>query len=96
MKLDFPHSIQDTVKKFPGKAAWYYLHVPSKYSNMSKKFKRGRFVRILAQIGTDIWQTSLLPLGNGTEFIALKAAIRKNQNIKEGDTIKLYFRFVGE
>lgn len=96
MKLEFPHSIKDTVKKFSGKAAWYYITVPKKYTKMSKQYKRGRFVRILAQIGSDIWQTSLLPYGNGTEFIAIKAQIRKSQNIKEGDTIKLHFRFVGE
>lgn len=96
MELRFPHSISGKVKRFPGKGGWYYIMVPKKYTTLSKQYKHGRFVRILAQIGASRWGTSLLPFGKGVDFIAIKASIRKEQGIKEGSKINLQFRFIGE
>ena len=40
----------------------------------------------------EAWDTSLLPMGNGRHFIALKALVRKTNDIEVGDQATIRFR----
>lgn len=85
------------VKKFEGLAGWHYVRVPSELGAAAKKssllVNRG-LIPIQASINNTIWQTSLLPFGDGTLFIALKASVRKTEMISSGDTITISFSLV--
>lgn len=38
-------------------------------------------------MGGTRWRASLLPKGDGTKFLALKAEVRKAENLEEGDEV---------
>lgn len=84
-------SFTGQVKRFTGKAAWYYLPVPDKL--LPTKIPTGPwgFSKITARVGNTTWKTSLLPLGDGSKFIALKAQVRKKENIDLGTKVKISF-----
>ncbi len=86
-------NVKGKVKKFTGNMAWHYINVPQTYDdlNLKAKPKKWGFVRMSATIGKTKWETSLLPMGNGSLFIALKAEVRKKEDIFEDDTITLTY-----
>lgn len=81
------------VEIFPQKGGWYFVRVPKEYTQMSKGMADRGLVPITAQIGMTQWDTSLLPMGDGTHFIALNAKVRKAENIELGDRIEYKFMF---
>ena len=83
--------VKGKVELFELESPWHYVRVPKKISEMfTGKTFRG-LVPITVKLGSSEWKTSLLPMGDGTHFIALKAQVRKNENIKLGDNIELSF-----
>ncbi len=48
-------------------------------------------VAITATLGSSIWDTSLMPMGDGTHFIPLNSKVRKKENVEVGDHIGLSF-----
>ena len=81
------------VEIFPQHGGWTYITVPQVFTKMSKGYANRGLIPIVARIGNTKWNTSLLPLGNGTHFIALNKNVRKAENINIGDEIKVNFRF---
>lgn len=85
--------ITGSVEIFPQKGGWTFVRVPEIYTEMSKDYAVRGLVPITARIGTYNWNTSLLPMGDGTHFIALNAKVRKAENIRLGEKVKIYFKF---
>lgn len=73
-----------TVKIFPQENGWHYVAVPKKYSEITKALADRGLVAITATIGKTSWDTSLLPMGDGTHFIALPLKVRKPEDIQLG------------
>ncbi|HYO19767.1 MAG TPA: DUF1905 domain-containing protein [Dermatophilaceae bacterium] len=44
-----------------------------------------------ATVGDTTWDTSLLPMGDGTTFIALNARVRKKNALATGDSVTVAF-----
>jgi len=80
------------VERFPQKGGWYYVPVPEEYTEITKNFADRGLVAITATVGDTNWDTSLLPKGDGTLFIALNAKVRKRETIDIGDTIDIAFK----
>lgn len=75
------------VQKFEGKGGWTYVVIPE--ISPSKKSKFG-WVRVRGFIDDfEISQYKLMPMGNGSLFLPLKAEIRKKIDKKEGDKVKI-------
>lgn len=75
------------VQKFEGKGGWTYVVIPE--ISPSKKSKFG-WVRVRGFIDDfEISQYKLMPMGNGSLFLPLKAEIRKKIGKKEGDKVKV-------
>ena len=70
---------------------WYYVSVPSKLSIPLEHFSDRGLIAVTARVGNSSWPTSLLPMGDGTHFIALPAKIRKKENLSLGDEFELSF-----
>lgn len=83
--------VKGTVELFPQKGGWHYIRVSKKYTEITKDLADRGLVAITATLGKSSWKTSLLPMGDGTQFIALPATVRKKENIKIGDNIELSF-----
>jgi len=54
--------------------------------------ERQGLVAITATLGKSSWNTSLMPMGDSTQFILLNAKIRKAENVIVGNHIKLLFK----
>jgi len=93
MKWDI--SFTGRVEKFPGSGGWVYVAVPKKYTDDLKK-RRGAWGMFLitARVGETVWDTKLMTKKGGDYFVALKASIRKKENISVGDRIPISFRLV--
>ena len=90
--MDAPSfSVSGTVEIFPMINPWIYVRVPLEISEMVEPFKNRGLVPIRIHLGSSTWKSSLLPLGDGTQFIALKAPVRKKEGIEVGDHVELEF-----
>lgn len=85
-------SVKGKVEVFPQEGGWVYVRVPERYTEMTRGNSVRGLVAITATTGKTSWKTSLLLLGDGTHFIALKAKVREAENIRVGDAISLSFR----
>lgn len=80
------------VELFPQQGGWHYVRVPKSITEDLKDLADRGLIAITARVGKTSWQTSLLPMGDGTHFIALSAKVRKAQNISLGDSVEVAFR----
>lgn len=80
------------VEIFPQDGGWYYLPVPIEITEDLEKLADRGLVPVTATMGNSTWDTSLLPKGDGTKFIALNAKVRGSEGIDLGDTITVKFR----
>lgn len=86
-------SFKAEVKQFPGKGGWIYIPIPDKVADKTKRSPAWGMIPITTTIGSTTWDTSLLPMGDGTFFIAIKAAVRKKQKIELGDRLTITFDY---
>jgi hypothetical protein len=90
MKKTF--NVNDKVEIFPQEGGWHYIRVPKEITTkLIHKADRG-LIAIRATVGMTAWDTSLLPMGDGTHFIALNAKVRRKEKINLGDTIEISFQ----
>ena len=71
---------------------WWFVRVPKKLSCPYDIFADRGLIAVTASIGKFSWQTSLLPYGDNTHFIALPAKVRKANDIKLGEKISIEFQ----
>lgn len=90
MKKSF--KVHAQVQIFPQKGGWVYMRVPQTYEDLRIKKPKWGLVPIIATVGETQWKTSLLPMGDGTLFIALNKKVREKEDIKVGDMITVSFR----
>lgn len=83
--------IQGKVELFPQKGGWYFVRVPFEISAMLKEYAARGLIAIKSKVGQTEWNTSLLPMGDNTHFIALSAKVRKKESIKLNDIVKINF-----
>ena len=70
------------LEKFPGKGGWTFTRIPE--IPQDKKAHFG-WVKVRGTIdGYEIRKYHLMPMGNGTLFLPVKAEIRKHSKKKEG------------
>jgi len=79
------------VEIFPQKGGWHYIQVPLEVSEPLEIYADRGLIAVTATVGTSIWETSLLPKGDQTHFLALPAKIRKANKIEVADQIKASF-----
>lgn len=83
------YTVSGRVDRFPGNLGWYFIRVP-KEMTQNMRGDRGLIPVHLTYKNTS-WDSSLLPMGNGTHFIALPLKVRKPHAIDIGDTVKISF-----
>lgn len=79
---------------YPGEnAAWHFLTIPKEESavikNLFGKNARGwGSLPVMVKIGKTVWDTSIFPDRKaGTYMLPVKAAVRKNEGLFDGDMI---------
>lgn len=75
------------LEKFPGKGGWTFARIPEILQNKENPFG---WVTVKGSIdGYKINHYKLMPMGNGSLFLPVKAAIRKAIRKKEGDYVTI-------
>ncbi len=80
---------------YAGQAAWRFVTLPKDLSRRIKFLAAGPrrgfgSVRVQARLGATCWRTSLFPDSRaGAYLLPLKAEVRKNEGIADGDRVRL-------
>ena len=85
------YEVRGKVELFPQKGGWFYIRIPLKITKELLFSAHRGLIPITAHVGSSSWNTSLLPMGDGTHFIALNAKVRKNEGIDVGKRISISF-----
>lgn len=81
------HSFKGAVELFPQKGGWHFVRVPETITADFEHFADRGVIAVRAQVGQTSWDTSLLPMGDGTHFIALGKSVREKEELDVGDKI---------
>ena len=85
------YALSSRVRIFLVENPWVYVDVPKKYTNETRHLAERGLVAVAVTLGKSKWNTSLMPKGDGTQFIPLSAKVRKAEKIEVGDKVKLSF-----
>jgi hypothetical protein len=88
---DMDYSFVAAIELFERKMGWYYVSVPTALSKPLEYLADRGLIAITAKVGNSSWPTSLLPMGDGTHFIALPAKVRNKEKLSLGMEVKLSF-----
>jgi hypothetical protein len=80
-----------TMTVFEREGGWYYVRVPSALTEPLRQLADRGLIPVMATVGSSSWPTSLLPMGDGTHFIALPANVRKKQGLQVGEPVQVTF-----
>lgn len=86
------YTFTETVELFPQKGGWYYVRVPASLVDPLRQYEDRGLIAVTAQVGGTRWNTSLLPMGNGSHFIALNKKVMITESISLGNEIMLSFK----
>jgi len=79
------------VEFFERKMGWHYVSVPIGLSKPLSHLADRGLIAITATVGNSSWPTSLLPMGDGTHFIALPAKVRAKEKLSPGAAVEISF-----
>jgi hypothetical protein len=79
------------VSLFDREKGWHYVSVPTELSKPLECLADRGLIAVTAKAGSTGWQTSLLPMGDGTHFIALPAKVRLKENLSLGAEVTISF-----
>ncbi|QQR83971.1 DUF1905 domain-containing protein [Candidatus Peregrinibacteria bacterium] len=97
--MDPTFSFKAEIWLWSGKAAWHFITIDKKLSDEIKQFNEGPrlgfgSVKVQVQIGATKWKTSIFPEKKGTYLLPIKAAVRKNEGLKVGDTVHIVLTLI--
>jgi Domain of unknown function (DUF1905) len=93
--MKYRERVSAQVRKYAGVAGWHFITVPDTVSTRIRKWivpkKVGfGYIPVTARVGETSWKTTLFPSKDaGPYLLALKASVRKREEIYEGDTIRI-------
>ena len=79
------------VDLFERDKGWHYVSVPSELAKPLEHLADRGLIAVTATVGATSWPTSLLPMGDGTHFIALPAKVRAKERLSRGDEARVSF-----
>lgn len=83
------YTVTGFVDRFPGNLGWHFIRIP-KDMELPKNGIRG-LIPVHLELEGETWDSSLLPMGDGTHFIALPKKVRKATEIELKDKITVTF-----
>jgi hypothetical protein len=94
------YKVESKVWLYPGDAAWHFVTLPQDISEDIKNLfgdraKRWGTIPVEITVGSSVWNTSIFPDNKeGAYVLPLKKDIRKKENIKIGDTLKILLEII--
>ncbi|MCL1838887.1 MAG: DUF1905 domain-containing protein [Propionibacteriaceae bacterium] len=81
-----------TIERFEKDMGWYYVSVPTNLCEPLLHLADRGLIAVTASVGESSWDTSLLPMGDGTHFLALPAKVRSKEDLSQGMEIEASFK----
>ena len=85
------YSFVAIIELFERKMGWHYVTVPTELSKPLEHLSDRGLIAVNARVGNTFWPTSLLPMGDGTHFIALPAKVRSKEKLFRGNEVEVSF-----
>ncbi len=87
--------VKGEIEQFPGYGGWIYITVPKKYTkDLSKHRSMWGMFPIKARVGQTSWKTKLMMKKGGDYFVALKAEVRKKENLIVGNSVSVLIQLL--
>jgi len=86
------YQAEEEVRIFPQKGGWVYVSIPIEFTERLNHLADRGLIPVRATVGNTSWDTSLMPMGDGTHFIPLNSKVRKKENIELGKELKFSFK----
>lgn len=71
----------------PGVGGWHVLRLGAARSEHLSVAARRGLVPVTARVGSTRWDTSLMPMGDGTLFLPFPVAVRRAEDLHDGDQV---------
>jgi hypothetical protein len=84
-----PETFAGVVDRFDREGGWYFVPAPVAMTRRLGHLADRGLIAVEARVGPVTWQTSLLPMGDGTHFLALPARVRRAQRLDVGDIVRV-------
>ncbi|MEN9561409.1 MAG: hypothetical protein RIQ56_682 [Candidatus Parcubacteria bacterium] len=91
------YSVRSKLWLYSGSAAWHFVTVPLKTSDLIKK-KHGKRAKgwgsipVQATIGKTTWKTSIFPDKSGVYFLPVKLMVRTAEGIAAEDVVRVVLK----
>jgi hypothetical protein len=94
MKEETSFTVKGQVWQYSGPGGWHFVNLNRRNSARVRQWPLAKtvawgYVRVKAFIGKTAWDTTLFPGKGGIYMIAIKAAVRKQENIHVGDRVQI-------
>ncbi|MDR0673108.1 MAG: DUF1905 domain-containing protein [Zoogloeaceae bacterium] len=86
------YSFSARLQRFEREKGWHYVAVPTEIGKPLEPLADRGLIAVTVKVGASVWPTSLLPMGDGTHFIALSAKVRARESLSFGDVVEVSFR----
>jgi len=92
--IGMSYSFVAKVELFEREKGWHYVSVPTELSKPLEHLADRGLIAVTSTVGNTSWPTSLLPMGDGTHFIALPARVRSKEKLALGEEVEVSFETV--
>lgn len=80
--------------RYPGPAGWFFVTLDGGLAQWIRELEDKQkvgwgFIKARVTLGKSTWETTLFPSKEYGYLVAIKAAIRKKEKVKEGDALEL-------
>lgn len=82
-------TVSGEVELFQQQGGWHYVRVPTDVTDAWSGMAQRGLIPVHARLGGTAWATSLLPMGDGTHFVALSAKVRRAEGVHLGDMVTI-------
>lgn len=82
--------IVGALQRFNRSGGWYYIPVSRELSTKYQKRAQRGLVAITARVENITWNTSLLPMGDGSHFVPIPQKVRAKYCYDVGDLVEVH------
>ncbi len=84
--------VKGKIWRYDGVGGWHFFTIGKRTSSRIKTLMKGQLrgfgsIRVRARIGKTEWSTSIFPTKEGTYLLPVKAPVRRNEGIDDGDVV---------
>jgi hypothetical protein len=97
MHTEATFTVCESLFRWQGKAAWHFIRLVGNTSQelSAKGHKRGwGSIKVAAEINGVRWETSVFPDKDGSYLLPIKASVRNQAGLQEGDAPQLVITLI--